>query len=343
MNARVRKARKHAQLSIRKKISRLRAIVFINCLIIFAKIKRDPCALKRWGQAFEREVGFTCDEQSAKWRRFLRGALVAPYLRAALCKRFFGCALVLISPLWEVLARLEGAALVLDRLDSGNMDHSILTQVRHVRCKLDTLAQSIRFNDQPLAERSLRAFKPCTAGFWPNLGFLLAILASRSSDAETLRTWLSRHFTLIFLLTCLAPGLQGTTRFLFQIVDRLIRRDILCPVHAWPTSVQRFKRSLKNLSKLMRKLRRHHVRMTEDDALSVIHAFFTDPDNEVALSSVLGAHSAGTRFDVGAPAVDLMFRQCRKKMYSGKWEIYYFEGMELDPKLLELERYFKAS
>jgi hypothetical protein len=339
MNVLNERFRNGSQLSIRKKINRIRGIVFINAVIAAAGIEREPCALKRFGQEVERDWGLTSDDQTAKWRRFLRGAMVGTVVRAALCQRFCSLVLVLLNPLFMVLVRLESAASDLDELDCHVGSHSVYTKVKHIRSRLEILAQSVRFNDRPLTVQSLQSLQQCAFVNWRWLALLLAILASRSSPFEILRNWLSRHFTLILLLSCLTSELQGISVLLFQVLDRQVCRGVLCPIDTWPSSVWRFHRGLKNLRELMCNLQRHYIGISEEEALRVIHALLIDPKSEVIWVSVFDLHSAITCIDVSTPEVELILKQSRRQKYRNKGHFYVLVNMALDPKLVQIARY----
>ncbi|MDI3357930.1 hypothetical protein MO767_26840 [Pseudomonas sp. UYIF39] len=339
MNVHSGRFRNRSQLSIRKKINRIRGIVFINAVIAAAGIEREPCALKRLGQQIERDWGLTSDDQTAKWRRFLRGALVGTVVRAALCQRFFSLVLVLLNPLIMVLGCLESAASDLDELDCRVGSHSVYTKVKHIRSRLEILAKSVRFNGRPLTAHSLQSLQQCTFGNWRWLALLLAILASRSSPFEVLRNWLSRHFTLILLLSCLTSELQGISVLLFQVLDRQIGRGVLCPIDTWPSSVWRFNRGLKNLRELLCNLQRHYVGISEEEALRAIHALLIEPKNEVIWVSIFDLHSAVTCIDVSAPEVELIIKRSRKQKYRNKRHFYVLVNMARDPKLVQIAPY----
>lgn len=335
--------RKRALLSIRKKIGRIRGLVFFNSWVVAAGVMRKAPVIMRWGLAFEQGLGFTYDELGIKWRRFFYGFLPTPHLRAALCKRFCVVMLVLLNPLWAVLMRLEAAARDLDTLECHGTDYSAWNRSKNLRRRLDAIAKTIRFDGRPMTERSLTCLQRLSFGDWTCLGLMLVILASRAPCFELLRTWLNRQFALIFFLTCLRLELQGATRLLFQVLDRFIRRGVLCNVKGWPSSLQRFKRCLKHLRKFMRKMQRHHPGMTDEEALRVMHTLFLDPTNEDALSHVLDVRSPGSCLDVDTPDFALLIKRCRKQKYRNEGRSYGVAGLKVDSTVVELMRYFKPS
>ena len=167
----------------RKAIHRVRAIIFINTLIVSANIKRDHTVLTCWGHHFEKQdIDPRCNDLSVKWRSYLRGVLVGTYLRVKLCKRFVRLFFVMINPLWVVLFHLElfthkFATLV--RLGSGRRERRALA--RRYRDKRESLVKKITIGDQYLSESSLKSLsRVLFAGGWQRLAFSLAIIASRS-------------------------------------------------------------------------------------------------------------------------------------------------------------------
>jgi hypothetical protein len=320
----------------RKAINRVRAIVFINTLIIAAKIKREPSSLMRWGQDFERQfLGFRCDDPSMKWRRYLRGVLVAPGLRAALCKRFTIVFMVLINPLWGVLFQLEAFSHELDkllRLGAGKLEWRKLHE-RNRRIR-ERLAGSIQSDDHYLDKCSLKHWQPIAYSDWGCLCFALVILWSRSSRLEAQRVWLSRRFSQIFLLVCLHPEMTGATRLLFQIVDRLIRQVVLCPVRGWPSSLQQFKRRLKNLRRLVFALQRQ-CGMTENQALKMVHAMFIDLDNVAPRLTDEDVCAPRMPINFCSPKLAPLFKRCRKQMRRKNGRYFSFKRWKLDVKAVQ--------
>lgn len=342
MNAPKSGANSQKKRPIRHSINRIRAIVFTNGLISAAKLKRDPSVLMRWGQNFEQELGLTCDELRNKWVGFLCGVLVESRLRAALCKRFIMLAVVLINPLWTVLFRLEAVAHKLEKHARNHPDSFIQRKLTKNVCHpLDMLAYSIRLGDQPLTERSIRSLQWFSQGHWQSLALLLAILASRFAHFETLRTWLRRRFTLIFLLTCLRPELKGATRLLFQVVDGLMRQHLLDPVSAWPSSLRQFKRRLKLLQHVVRKLQRQY-RISDKDTLTLIHALYIDWNGR---RSVLNEFNKGptAAYPASAYEVARILKRHHRRMHGNKGAFFSFAGLPIDPKVEQLSKHFSSA
>lgn len=321
----------------RKAIHRVRAIIFINTLIVSVGIKRHPAVLTRWGHHFEKQdIDPVCNDLSVKWRRFLRGVLVGTYLRVKLCKRFVRLFFVMINPLWVVLFHLElfthkFAALV--RLGSGARERRALA--RRYRDKRETLVATIRIGDQDLSKASLKSLSQVLfVGGWQRLAFSLAIIASRSLRWEAHRTWLHRRFSVIFLLACLHPEMTGATRLLYQVIDHLIRQGMLCPPRAWPKSLHEFTRRLSNLRRLVRKLQRQRG-MTEQDALRMVRDFFNDLSNKTPLFTDLDVCSAGIPVNVCSPELAPLFERCYRQRRWKYEPCCEFRGLKLDPKALQ--------
>ncbi|VVO09545.1 hypothetical protein PS712_03343 [Pseudomonas fluorescens] len=332
--------RQQAACTPHKTIHRIQAIVFTNQWIMAAKLARNAPALKRWCERFEHGYERQVDPLSRKYAGYLRGVMVEAYLRLLLCKRFVILIMVLGNPLWRVLRRLEGTARKLDQLaQDDRFDKGLRLRVKlenKVFHPLDRLAFYIREGKFPETGHPLKSMEQYANGDWRCLAILLAVHASRSVRYQAQRDWLSRHFTLAFMLICLQPELMGATRLMFQVVDHLIRQHVLAPVWAWPRSRSQFKRRLKQLREQVRKLQ-CRFGINQDDAIKVIHAAFMDWNPERAiLTEPLRTSSSATPIRRSTVARILeRDRRCRCKP-----DFWAFPGLGMEPALAQFSRFF---
>jgi hypothetical protein len=163
---------------------------------------------------------------------------------------------------------------------------------------------------------------------------LLALLASRSRRFEAQRDWLSRRFTLLFFLTCLNPEWISASRLLFEVVDHLMRRHVLGPVQAWPSSLHQFKRRLKNLRQTAHKLQRQPG-MAEKPSLHVLQALIMELDAHLPVLTDLEVCAADTRRYKWAPAFVSVFRRWRKQTGRKTGTYFCFSGLAFDPKVVQ--------
>lgn len=308
----------------------------MDCVITAAKLKRKPNVLKRYGLNFEQEImGRSCDEPSVKWGRFLRGVLVGSEVRAALCKCFTLPFLTLTNPLWSVLFRLEGVSHDLEKpLRHNAVELRQRKLDARIRRRLERLADSVRINNRPVTECSLKPLQWLASGNWPSLSLLLVLLASCSRRFEAQRDFLSRRFTLIFFLTCLNLEWMSASRLLFEVVDHLMRRHVLGPVQAWPSSMHQFKRRLKNLRQTAHKLQRQPG-MAEKPALHVLQALIIELDAYLPGLTDLEVCAADTRRYKWAPEFPSVFRRWRKQTGRKANTYFCFTGLALDPKVVQ--------
>lgn len=320
----------------RQAIHHIRALVFMDSVIIAAKLKRKPSVLKRYGLNFEQEImGRSCDEPSVKWGRFLRGVLVGSQVRAALCKCFTLLFLTLTNPLWSVLFRLEGVSHDFEKtLRHNAVELSQRKLDARIRRRLERLVDSVRINDRPVTECSLKPLQWLATGSWSSLSLLLVLLASRSRRFEAQRDWLSRRFTLIFFLACLNPEWKSASRLLFEVVDHLMRRHIVGPVQAWPSSLHQFKRRLKNLRLTAHKLQRQPG-MAKKPVLHVLQALIMELDAYLPGLTDLEVCAADTRRYTCAPEFDSVFRRWRKQTGRKADTYFCFTGLAFDPKVVQ--------
>lgn len=233
---------------IRAVTRRLRAIVFINCLILEVRCGRHPAELERWGEAFEvrKNLVGPGGGWTGKWPRFLTGVLPAEHLRAALIEEYPVLAEVLNHPLWAVLRQLENSG--------SEQDHWV---------------EQIRLYDRPL---SWRHFAPLqrrlSTANWQDLVFLLVILASRLPNHRRVREFVQERFVAFIYLVSVQPEFAGAERLLYQVLDHHFCAGHLTPVAVWPDNVEGFARSLRGLRGLPR-LAMQILRINDDAAVSV--------------------------------------------------------------------------
>ncbi len=304
-----------------KLVNKARGITFSNYLTANARCGRKPSAVISWGATFEYEaLGIRRSERVRTWAGYLNGRLPRARLRAALCKRFTVLLLVLANPLWTVLPILG-----LNGVPPTQGDQR----------RINRLARSIRINEAPLTEQTFTAFQRLVAlANWQSLSLMLVILASRCSQCETIRVWLSQRFAVTFLLICLDRELAVAERFLFQIVDHLVRRGVLVPILAWPKNLEEFQHRLTNLRALTNKL--HCVRrVSEDHACKLLKALFSNGDATCPYRNDLDVCTGRTFLDVDVPELAPLFERCRKQARWRGHVTYHFHGLKLDPKVMQ--------
>ncbi|MNN15357.1 hypothetical protein D3C81_1284590 [compost metagenome] len=280
-------------------------------------------------------MGRSCDEPNVKWGRFLRGVLVGSEVRAALCKCFTLLFLTLTNPLWSVLLRLESVSHDLEknrRHNAVELRQRILDA--RIRRPLERLVDSARINDRPVTECSLKPLQWLASGNWPTLSLLLALLASRSRRFEAQQDWLSRRFTLIFFLTCLNPEWRSASRLLFEVVDHLMRWQVLGPAQAWPSSLHQFKRRLKNLRQTAHKLQRQPG-VAKKPSLHVLQTLIMELDASMPVLTDLEVCAADTLRYKWAPTFASVFRRWRKQTGRKANTYFCFIGPALDPKVVQ--------
>jgi hypothetical protein len=341
MPARYKQAARQKTCTPRQNIHRIQAIVFTNQWIMAAKIARNADGLRQWCEKFEREdYGRQVDPLSRKYTGYLRGVMVEAYLRLLLCKRFFLLIRVLINPLWGVLRCLDGVARELGQLAQDDAIDSDPRLRRKLENKafhpLDMLAFHIREGKFPEAGHPLKSVEPYANGDWRCFAILLAVHASRSARFQTQRDWLSRRFTLAFMLICLQSELMGTTRLMFQVVDYLIRQRVLASVWAWPRSLSQLKRRLKLLREQVRKLRCRYD-ISQDDAIKVIHATFIDWSAERA-SVTDPMRTAFSATPIRTSAVARILERDRRRR--GRNYFWVFPDLPMAPLVAQLARFF---
>lgn len=210
----------------------LKAIVFINHVIIFAGCGRSPCALERWGEAFEIRKGTVGlgGGGTGKWRRYLKGRLPKGKLLNALIDEFPALAQVLNNPLWEVLRELEESA------DHGR-----------------SLVRRLRMDGTPLTGRRLKRLqRRVSTADWQDLGFWLVILASEPTQNRAVLAFMKRRFVPYLFLICVQPCFVGAETLLYPLLDQLFREGHLALVEGWPGNNRSFIRCLRRLQRLPR-------------------------------------------------------------------------------------------
>lgn len=244
-------------------VHRLRAIVFINHLILLAGISRTPVALEDWGIAFEARVGLLGANgwERGKWRRYLHGILPIKRLRAALIGEFPALADVLVNPLWKVLRMLE--------VSSGECG-SLLP-------RLTVDGKPLHGRNRPRLQRRL------SSADWQDLVFWLVMLTHDADDAQKYR-W-ARAFVQARLLGCLylicvQPEFIGAERLVYQLLDHLFHQQCLAAVQGWPVNAEKFEESVR----LFRRFPRWLMQRFYLEGELEFNFFFADPQGFEAAS-----------------------------------------------------------
>ncbi|MDR6607441.1 hypothetical protein [Pseudomonas synxantha] len=216
---------------IHRLAEQLKAIVFINQLILLAKCGRNPSALERWGEAFEVRVGLVRPGggYTNKWKKYLQGVMPEPKLQTALIAEFPMLKQVLDNPLWEVLRLLEVSS------DHGR-----------------TLVNQLRLHGKPLhGLQRPRLQRRITAAYWQDLGFWLVILAGAVEKYRWAREFMRERFFVYLYLICVQPEFTGAQKWLYPLLDYHFREGHL-PSIAWPVSAGAFDIQLRGFRVLPR-------------------------------------------------------------------------------------------
>ncbi|MBH2032703.1 MAG: hypothetical protein I8H93_00240 [Pseudomonadales bacterium] len=211
----------------------LKAIVFINRLILLANCGWSPREVERWGEAFELRLGLIGPGggEPRKWRNYLNGVLPQTKLRTALVTEFPELEGVLNNPLWEVLHLLEVSS------DNGR-----------------TLVNQLRLHGKPLhGLQRPRLQRRITAAYWQDLGFWLVILAGDVEKYRWAREFIRERFFVYLHLICVQPEFSGAQKWLYPLLDYHFREGHL-PSIGWPVSAEAFDRQLRGFRVLPRHL-----------------------------------------------------------------------------------------
>lgn len=205
--------------------NQLRAIVFINHLIPLAKCGRRPCALERWGEAFEVRVGLVRPGggYTNKWKRYLQGVMPEPKLQTALIAEFPVLEEVLNNPLWEVLRLLEVSS-----------DHG------------KTLVMQLRLHGKPLhGLQRPRLQRRITTADWRDLGFWLVILAGDFDKYRWAREFVQARFMVYLHLICVQREFAGAAKWLYPLLDYHLRKGHLVSMEWWPVNTEKFENDVR--------------------------------------------------------------------------------------------------
>lgn len=238
----------------------LRAIVFINQVILLANCGRAPANLERWGEAFEVRVGLIRlgGGFTKKWRRFLQGVMPEPKLQAALIAEFPVLEEVLNNPLWEVLRLLEVSS------DHGR-----------------TLVGQLRLHGKPLhGLHRTRLQRRISAACWQDLGFWLVILAGDVEKYRWARNFLQQRFSIYLGLICVQREFAGVTKWLYPLLDYHFREGHLPLITGWPDSSEAFARQIRALQLLPRAM----MQFAHIEGELQIGLLCADPDGFEAMS-----------------------------------------------------------
>ncbi|MFJ2692127.1 hypothetical protein [Pseudomonas sp. NPDC087336] len=214
-------------------VEQLKAIVFINHLILLAKCRRNPSALERWGEAFEVRAGLVRPGGgfTNKWKRYLQGVMPEPKLQTALIAEFPMLKQVLDNPLWEILRLLEV---------SSDYGRTLVTQLKLHGKSLHGLQRR-------------RLQRRITAAYWQDLGFWLVILAGAVEKYRWAREFMRERFFVYLLLICVQPEFSGAQKWLYPLLDYHFREGHL-PSIGWPVSAEAFDIQLRGFRVLPRQL-----------------------------------------------------------------------------------------
>jgi hypothetical protein len=204
---------------------RLKAIIFINQLIILAGISRTPAALECWGVAFEERLGLIGPGggEPGKWRNYLSGVLPQGKLRSALIYEFPALEEVLNNPLWAVLHSLDVSS-----------DHG------------KTLVMQLRLHDKPLhGLQRPRLQRRITAAYWQDLGYWLVILAGAIEKYRWAREFMRERFFVYLHLICVQPEFTGAAKWLHPLLDYHFGQGHLAPLAGWPLSTEKFENNVR--------------------------------------------------------------------------------------------------
>lgn len=243
----------------------LKAIVFINHLILLAKCGRNPSALERWGEAFEVRVGLfrPGGGYTNKWKRYLQGVMPEPKVQTALIAEFPMLKQVLDNPLWEILRLLEVSS------DHGR-----------------TLVNQLRLHGKPLhGLQRPRLQRRITAAYWQDLGFWLVILAGAVEKYRWAREFMRERFFVYLHLICVQPEFTGAQKWLYPLLDYHFREGHL-PSITWPVSAEAFDIQLRGFRVLPRRL----MKMAGIQGVLELGFFCEDPEGFEAVSYGYGLY-----------------------------------------------------
>lgn len=243
----------------------LRAIVFINCLILLAGFEGTPANLERWGEAFEVRVGLDRPGGgfTGKWRKYLKGVMPESKLQTALIAEFPMLKQVLDNPLWEVLQQLEVSS------DHGR-----------------TLVSQLRLDGKPLhGLHRKRLQRRISTAHWQDLVWWLVILASDVDKYIWARNFVRERFIAHLHLICVQPEFAGAIKWLYPLLDHHFREGHLALVAGWPVSVEIFARH----SHALRFLPRTVMQLGHIEREKIKFGFLcADPDGVEAMSFGFG-------------------------------------------------------
>jgi hypothetical protein len=210
----------------------LKAIVFINHVIMLAGCPRSACSIEQWGEAFEIRKGIVGPGGggTGKWRRYLKGRLPRGKLLNALIDEFPVLAQVLNNPLWEVLRELEEAD------DHGR-----------------SLVRRLKMDGTPLSVRRLKRLqRRISTADWQDLGFWLVILATEPTQNRPVLAFMQTRFVSYLFLISVQPCFVGAETLLYPLLDQHFREGHLALVERWPGNNRLFIRCLRRLQRLPR-------------------------------------------------------------------------------------------
>lgn len=204
-------------------VGQLRGRVVAHSLCNCFGCRHDGPALERCGCAWTHQHHSKISPtRNNKWPRLLTGSELHETCLNELLVDFPTLQPVMNDLLWDVLSRLWD-----------------------MRRATDHLAQSLYLENGcrlpargPVLMRRL-----CACPDWRNLGCVLALLGSTSSQFKAHRHWLRTHFLNYLLLVCMTEPGCFVREPLYELLNELYRRGLFELIDDWPSDFAAFEQA----------------------------------------------------------------------------------------------------